>query len=162
MAAYSPRCSRSRGLPYFWYKESYRRSDGLVFWFLCVVIVVVTPLAAGGDTVDYLTGHLEDEMRVGFIGLGTMGRPMAENVAAAGHELTVNDVRPVAGEPLVARGARWASSPAEAARGAEVVLTSLPGPREVEAVVLGPDGVLAGAGRGTIYADLSTSSVSLI
>jgi 3-hydroxyisobutyrate dehydrogenase-like beta-hydroxyacid dehydrogenase len=101
-------------------------------------------------------------MRVAFVGLGTMGRHMAGHVAAAGHEMVVNDVRPAAGEPLVAAGARWADSPAEAARGAELILTSLPGPREVESVALGERGILAGAERGAIYADLSTSSVALI
>jgi 3-hydroxyisobutyrate dehydrogenase-like beta-hydroxyacid dehydrogenase len=101
-------------------------------------------------------------MRVAFVGLGTMGRHMAGHVAAAGHEMVVNDVRPAAGEPLVAAGARWADSPAEAARGAELILTSLPGPKEVESVALGERGILAGAERGAVYADLSTSSVALI
>jgi 3-hydroxyisobutyrate dehydrogenase-like beta-hydroxyacid dehydrogenase len=101
-------------------------------------------------------------MRIAFVGLGTMGRRMAGHVAAAGHELVVHDVRRATGDALVARGAVWAESPAAAARGAELVLTSLPGPREVESVVLGDVGILAGAGRGSTYADLSTSSVSLI
>ena len=101
-------------------------------------------------------------MHVAFIGLGAMGRPMAEHVSAAGHQLIVHDVRRAAADPLVTLGARWADSPAEAAREAELVLTSLPGPTEVEAVALGGSGVLAGAPRGSVYADLSTSSVGLI
>jgi 3-hydroxyisobutyrate dehydrogenase-like beta-hydroxyacid dehydrogenase len=101
-------------------------------------------------------------MRVAFVGLGTMGRPMAEHVLRAGHELTVHDVRRAAAEGLIGGGARWAGSPAEAARGAELILTSLPGPKEVEQVVLGATGVFAGAERGAIYADLSTSSPTLI
>ena len=68
-------------------------------------------------------------MRVAFVGLGTMGRPMAEHVARAGHELIVHDVRRAAAGPLEAAGARWADSPAAAARGAELILTSLPGPK---------------------------------
>jgi len=100
-------------------------------------------------------------MRVAFIGLGTMGRPMAEHVAAAGHELAVHDLRRPAADAPLAR-ARWAATPAEAAGQAELILTSLPGPKEVEAVLLGPAGALAGASRGAIYADLSTSSVGLI
>jgi 3-hydroxyisobutyrate dehydrogenase len=101
-------------------------------------------------------------MRVGFIGLGTMGQRMAAHLGRAGHELAVHDLRPASGEVLVAAGARWAASPHEAAADAEVVLTSLPGPAEVEAVALGEDGILAGAARGAVYADLSTSSVELI
>jgi len=101
-------------------------------------------------------------MRVAFVGLGTMGRPMAEHVAQAGHELLVHDVRRGAANALIERGARWADSPSAAARGADVVLTSLPGPKEVESVFFGEVGVLAGAGPGSVYADLSTSSVSLI
>jgi 3-hydroxyisobutyrate dehydrogenase len=100
-------------------------------------------------------------MRVAFVGLGTMGRPMAEHVGAAGHELTVHDLRrPPADSPLAR--ARWADTPAAAAAGAELILTSLPGPKEVEAVLLGPSGALEGAERGAVYADLSTSSVALI
>jgi 3-hydroxyisobutyrate dehydrogenase len=101
-------------------------------------------------------------MRVAFVGLGTMGRPMAERVAAAGHDLSVHDRERAAAGPLLDGGAAWGDSPAEAARGADVILTSLPGPPEVESVVLGRDGVLEGAGPGAIYADLSTSSVGLI
>ena len=101
-------------------------------------------------------------MRVGFVGLGTMGKHMAGHVAAAGHELAVHDVRRAAADPLVAAGARWADSPADAASGAELVLTSLPGPKEVESVFLDRDGILEGAESGAVYADLSTSSVSLI
>src|SRR5688500_19365640 len=101
-------------------------------------------------------------MRVAFVGLGTMGRHMAGHVAAAGHEMVVNDVRPATGEPLVAAGARWADSPAEAARGAELILTSLPGPKEVESVALRAQGIIGGAERGVVAADVVTSSGGLI
>lgn len=100
-------------------------------------------------------------MKVAFIGLGTMGSRMVANLLAAGHEVVVNDVRREAADPLLAKGARWADSPALAASGAEITLTSLPGPREVEAVAMGESGVLHGIAPGAIYADLSTSSVSL-
>jgi len=101
-------------------------------------------------------------MRIGFIGVGTMGGPMALNLIKAGHELVVTDVRREAAEPHLAQGARWANSAAEAAQGAELILTSLPGPKQVEEVALGEGGVLQGAAQGAIYADLSTSSPTLI
>lgn len=101
-------------------------------------------------------------MRVGLIGLGNMGGPMALNLMKAGHLLTVHDVRDAAAGPHLERGAKWAQNPRGAAQGAELVLTSLPGPAEVEAVALGTDGIIHGAGTGAIYADLSTSSPSLI
>jgi 3-hydroxyisobutyrate dehydrogenase len=97
-------------------------------------------------------------MRVGFVGLGMMGSRMVANLLRAGHEVVVHDVSRETARPLEARGARWAASPTEAARGAQFVLTSLPGPREVEAVVLGEQGILQGAAAGTVYIDLSTSS----
>jgi len=100
-------------------------------------------------------------MRVAFIGLGTMGSRMVANLQEHGHELIVNDVRREAAGPALEQGAVWAASPREAARDAEVILTSLPGPREVEEVALGADGVLNGAGPDAVYADVSTSSVSL-
>src|SRR5919197_4687893 len=101
-------------------------------------------------------------MRIGFIGLGTMGGPMASNLMKAGHSLVVNDVRRAAGDGFVEQGARWADSPADAAREVELILTSLPGPKEVEQVALGEQGIIHGAGRDAVYADLSTSSPTLI
>src|SRR5919202_2211399 len=101
-------------------------------------------------------------MRIAFIGLGNMGRHMAANLQKAGHELVVHDMRREAGESHVANRARWANSAAEAAQGAELILTSLPGPKQVEEVALGEGGILQGAAKGAVYADLSTSSPPLI
>jgi len=101
-------------------------------------------------------------MRLAFIGLGMMGSRMVANLQKGSYDLVVHDVRREAGEPALARGARWAETPADAARQADVVLTSLPGPREVEQVALGEHGIISGAQSGTIYADLSTSSPTLI
>src|SRR5919206_3166349 len=101
-------------------------------------------------------------MRVGFIGLGMMGHHMVANLQKAGHELVVHDVRREAGTEALARGARWAETPADAARQSEITMTSLPGPKEVEAVALGENGILHGAQAGTCYVDLSTSSPTLI
>lgn len=101
-------------------------------------------------------------MRVGFIGLGNMGGPMALNIMKKGHSVMVNDIRREMAEPHLAAGAQWADSPAAVAAKAEVVLTSLPGPKEVEAVALGPNGILSGIERGAVYADLSTNSPTVI
>jgi 3-hydroxyisobutyrate dehydrogenase len=101
-------------------------------------------------------------VRIGFIGLGMMGSHMVANLQKAGHDLVVHDVRREAGEAALKRGARWAETPADAARQSEIVLTSLPGPKEVELVVLGNNGVIHGARPGSFYVDLSTSSPTLI
>lgn len=101
-------------------------------------------------------------MKIGFIGLGTMGGGMAANVLKAGYELSVHDIRREAATPLLENGASWADTPAELAAECDVVLTSLPGPREVEAVALGDGGVLDGMRAGGVYIDMSTSSPTLI
>ena len=97
-------------------------------------------------------------MKVGFIGLGNMGNPMAANILAAGHDLRVYDLRRDRGQNLEADGAKWADSAREAAAQSEVVLSSLPGPPEVEAAVLGEDGIFAGMTKGSAYIDTSTNS----
>lgn len=101
-------------------------------------------------------------MKIGFIGLGTMGGGMAANVLKAGYELVAHDIRREAATPLLENGASWADTPAELAAECDVVLTSLPGPREVEAVALGDGGVLDGMRAGGVYIDMSTSSPTLI
>lgn len=97
-------------------------------------------------------------MQVGFIGLGIMGASLAANLQKAGHTLTVHDTRRAAADSHLKAGAAWAASPREVAAASEVVFTSLPGPPEVEAVALGPDGLLAGIKRGRACFDLSTNS----
>src|SRR5260221_2991166 len=82
-------------------------------------------------------------MKVGFIGLGTMGASMAANLQKAGHELVVHDIRRASAERHLAAGAVWADNPKALAEQCEVIFTSLPGPPEVEAVALGPNGLLA-------------------
>ena len=101
-------------------------------------------------------------MKVGFIGVGNMGNPMATNLAWAGHELTVHDLRREAATNLLEMGATWADTPKDAVPGNEVVFTSLPVPRDVEAVVLGENGVFEGCGPGSVYVDLSTNSPTTI
>ena len=95
-------------------------------------------------------------MKVGFIGLGVMGSPMALNVLKGGHDLTVYDRRPQALEPLVAAGARPAASPREVGAASQIVVTMLPEPQHVEQVVLGDDGIAAGMAAGGIVIDMST------
>ena len=99
---------------------------------------------------------------VGFIGLGNMGSGMAGNIQKADYPLVVYDVRTEMAQALVKQGARGATSPAEVARLSEVIFTSLPGPKEVEEVALGAQGILQGIRPGGIYVDLSTSRPTLI
>jgi 3-hydroxyisobutyrate dehydrogenase-like beta-hydroxyacid dehydrogenase len=101
-------------------------------------------------------------MKIGFIGLGTMGRHMASNLMAAGHELVVHDSRQEAAAPHREAGARWAETPRGVAEATDVVFTSLPGPPEVEAVALGEQGLLAGFAAGKVYFDLTTNAPALV
>ena len=101
-------------------------------------------------------------MRIGFIGLGNMGGPMALNLIKAGHTLVVHDARRESAKPHLDAGATWADGPKDVGRAGELILTSLPGPAEVESVALGPNGILEGAQPGSIYADLSTNSPTVM
>jgi 3-hydroxyisobutyrate dehydrogenase-like beta-hydroxyacid dehydrogenase len=102
-------------------------------------------------------------MDIGFIGLGHMGQFMSRNVAKAGHALAVYDLRPEAVAHVAElSGARAATGVADAARAAEIVFTSLPGPPEVENVVLGPGGLAESMRRGALYVDLSSNAPSVV
>ena len=102
-------------------------------------------------------------MRIGFVGTGTMGTPIAECLIAAGHRLTVYDMRPDAMGALIGHGAATADNPSEAAYAAEVVFTSLPGPSQVEAAALDPErGIFAGLRRGGTYIDLTTNAPATV
>ena len=95
-------------------------------------------------------------MKVGFIGLGVMGGPMAANVLKGGHELTVYDLNPAAVAQLTALGARAAASPRELGQASEVVITMLPEPQHVEGAILGENGAAAGMAAGGTVIDMST------
>jgi 3-hydroxyisobutyrate dehydrogenase-like beta-hydroxyacid dehydrogenase len=95
-------------------------------------------------------------MIVGFIGLGTMGAPMARNILNKGHQLIVADIQPAAVSSLVAAGAVAASTASEVAAGSEFVITMLPDAPDVERVALGPNGVVEGIKPGAVYIDMST------
>lgn len=98
-------------------------------------------------------------MRIAFIGLGTMGGPMAANLARKGHSLAVYDAVPAAVERF-SEPCRRATTPADAARDAEVVITMVPSSAEVRAVMQGPDGALTTMPRGALFIDTSTVSAS--
>jgi 3-hydroxyisobutyrate dehydrogenase-like beta-hydroxyacid dehydrogenase len=95
-------------------------------------------------------------MKIGFIGLGVMGGPMAANIVKAGHQLTVYDRSPQAVEALVKLGARGASCGREVGAASDFVVTMLPEPQHVEQAVLGPDGVVEGLPKGGIVIEMST------
>jgi 2-hydroxy-3-oxopropionate reductase len=98
--------------------------------------------------------------RVGLVGPGIMGRPMAFNLLAAGHALAVFARRPEAAVPLAERGAVVCQTPRAVAERADVVFTCVSDTPDVEAVLLGPDGVIEGARPGTVVVDMSTVSPS--
>jgi 3-hydroxyisobutyrate dehydrogenase-like beta-hydroxyacid dehydrogenase len=95
---------------------------------------------------------------VGFIGLGVMGAAMAMNIRTAGYRLVVHDLRRASGDPHVASGATWVDTPRAVAEAADVVFTCLPGLAQIDAVMSGPDGVLAGIKAGQAVFEMSTSS----
>lgn len=101
-------------------------------------------------------------MKIGFIGLGAMGYPIALNLRRGGHQLRFYDVRPQAGGELAGDSISAPDSPARAAEGADVVFTCLPGPAEVEAVAIGDGGLLGAMSKGSTWFDLTTSTPQLI
>ena len=94
--------------------------------------------------------------KIGFIGLGVMGKPMAKNLLKAGYPLTVYDIRPEPVQELVEAGAKKGSSSADVAAKNEVVITMLPNSPDVKEAVLGKNGVLDGAKKGLILIDMSS------
>ncbi len=96
--------------------------------------------------------------RIGFIGLGVMGKPMSRNLMKAGHSLTVYDVLRESVDELVAAGAARGESSGDVAKRAEIVITMLPDGPQVEEAVLGPRGVLEGAHAGLVVIDMSSVS----
>jgi 3-hydroxyisobutyrate dehydrogenase len=101
-------------------------------------------------------------MKIGFIGVGNIGAPIAGQLLKAGHALSVFDLRREAAAGLLAAGATWGESPAEVAAACEIVATCLPGPPEMEQVLLGPKGVAAHIGPGSLYIDHTTNAPALV
>ncbi len=102
--------------------------------------------------------HQNVGMKIGFIGMGIMGRPMALNLLRAGHQVTVYNRTLSKLREVVDAGAREAASPRECARGNEVVITMVTDSPDVEEVLLGEDGAAGGAVPGTVFIDMSTIS----
>lgn len=102
-------------------------------------------------------------MKVGYIGVGNMGGPMCRNlIKRSNHSVTVFDLNPDAVKTCTDLGATAGKSIADVTKGADIVMTSLPMPRDVEAVTLGDNGILANAGKGQTYIDLSTNAPSMV
>ena len=101
-------------------------------------------------------------MKIGFIGIGTMGGHMAFNLCKAGFAVTVHDLNRKLADRHLAAGAKWADNVKQIAQESEVVMTSLPGPKEVQDVALRPDGLLHNMKPGAVWFDLSTNSVSVV
>ena len=95
-------------------------------------------------------------MRIGFIGLGIMGRPMCKNLIAAGHEVVVDGHNEEATAELVAAGAQRGGRPHEIAQQVDLVVTMLPNSPQVREVALGDDGIIAGSRPGLVYVDMSS------
>jgi 3-hydroxyisobutyrate dehydrogenase len=101
-------------------------------------------------------------MRVGFIGLGNMGEPLAGFALKGGHALVVHDLAKPKAAALVERGASWAASSREVAAQSEVVCICVPGPAEMQAVAVGPGGVLEGVKPGTVVIDHTTNAPAIV
>jgi 3-hydroxyisobutyrate dehydrogenase-like beta-hydroxyacid dehydrogenase len=99
---------------------------------------------------------MAEGQRVGFIGLGTIGRPMATNVVKKGFALTVFDLNQAAMAELIDLGAEGRATAAEVARASDVVITMVPDAPDVEKAALGPGGIIEGMRPGAIYVDMST------
>jgi len=105
---------------------------------------------------------MEAQMKIGFIGIGQMGRHMSRRILEAGHQLVVHDINKESAAPLIKKGAAWADTPAAVAKACRVVITSLPKPQDVEQVVYGENGLTRGWLPGDVYIDMTTNSPSLI
>ena len=104
----------------------------------------------------------KDNIVIGFVGLGTMGGRMAANLQKGGYKLIVHDLHRQAASHHLNAGAIWADTPRALAMEADVIFSSLPEPPDVEAVALGPDGLIAGIKSGAAYFDLSTNAPSTV
>ena len=100
-------------------------------------------------------------MRIGFIGLGTMGGAAALNLIRGGHQLAVCDLDPERAKDHLELGASWADTPAMAAKDADIVFTMVFGPKQIEQVVLGPNGLLSAMGDGQVWVDMTTNQPEL-
>jgi 3-hydroxyisobutyrate dehydrogenase len=100
-------------------------------------------------------------MKIAFVGTGVMGQGMVANLLKAGHEVTVYTRTKAKADGLLALGAKWASSPAESARGADIAISMVGYPDDVEEVWRGPQGFMSSAKPGCVLIDMTTSSPAL-
>ncbi len=100
-------------------------------------------------------------MKIAFIGIGVMGKSMASNLMTAGHDLTVYTRTKIKAQDLIDRGAKWASTPLQAAKDVDVVISMVGYPHDVEEIYLGENGVLKSVKAGTTIIDMTTSSPKL-
>ena len=100
-------------------------------------------------------------MKIAFVGTGVMGQGMVANLLKAGHEVTVYTRTKAKADGLLALGAKWASSPAESARGADIAISMVGYPNDVEEVWRGPQGFMSSAKPGCVLIDMTTSSPAL-
>jgi 3-hydroxyisobutyrate dehydrogenase-like beta-hydroxyacid dehydrogenase len=98
-------------------------------------------------------------MRIGFLGLGTIGEPIANNLRKAGHDITVWNRTVAKADHIVSKGGKLARTPRECAAGKDLVFTCLSDEKALDAVLAGPDGALAGLAKGDVLVDLSTAGV---
>ena len=101
-------------------------------------------------------------MKVGFIGIGQMGEPMSKRILEAGHDLTVHDLRKDAAKYMLDKGADWADTPQAITETCRVVISCLPTPVQVQEVVYGVNGLMAGWKNGDTYVDMSTNSPTVM
>jgi len=101
-------------------------------------------------------------MKIGFIGLGAMGAGVALNLRKAGYDLVVYDVRKESAQPLVEARATLAETVSDLGRAADVVFTSLPGPKEMQELGVGSGGLLSSMRTGTAWFDLTTNSPTVL
>ncbi len=101
-------------------------------------------------------------MKIAWIGIGHMGKPMAKHMMTAAEEFTVHDLRPESATDMLEDGAIWADTPAEAAVGKDLVVTCLPMPQHVEAVSFGDDGIAEGVDDGTVVIDCTSNSLKMV
>jgi 3-hydroxyisobutyrate dehydrogenase len=108
-----------------------------------------------------MSADKQQSTRIGWIGTGVMGRWMCQHLMQHGYSAIVHTRTPSKAQRLLDQGARWAASPADVARGADIVFTMVGFPRDVHAVYLGSAGLLEGARSGQIFADMTTTEPSL-
>ena len=100
-------------------------------------------------------------MRVGFIGLGTMGGAASLNLILGGHQLTVCDLDLKRAAKHLELGAKWADTPSEAAKDVDIVFTMVFGPKQIEQIIRGENGLLNSMGPGQVWVDLTTNQPEL-